>query len=209
VRLGTTDAGVRLEQGTITLARQQGETTGVRTLQATIVQDTNANGVVDVGEAVLATQQVQGLVDTLTLEFNPPLELPPHTVTHLLVTLAINSPTLAASATPVAAPPGARTASSWPGWSMAFLMALGSIGMRGRRASLRWLPPLLGGLVLGCCLVLMSCSSSDNGGDQAESHTLALTVGMPVAGLRATDATSGPLMQPVSAIRGATISVAQ
>ena len=63
VRVGTADAAVRLTHGTISLA---GQANGVRTLLVSVVQDTNANGAVDAGEAVLATRQVQGLVDTLT-----------------------------------------------------------------------------------------------------------------------------------------------
>jgi phospholipase/lecithinase/hemolysin len=208
VRLGTTDEGVRLMHCTLSLAGQQGEATGVRTLKATVVQDTNANGIVDAGEALLATTQVQGLVDMLTLEFNPPLDLPPQTVTQLLVTLDINGPVSALSATPAAGLPGVRTASTWPVWSVAFLMALGSIGMRGGRTSSRQRWQSLGCLVLGCCLVLMSCSSSDNGDGHTESNSLVLTVSMPVAGLSATGSTSGSLTQPVSAIRGATLAVA-
>ena len=137
VRLGTADEAVRLTHCTISLAGHLAN--GVRTLKASVVQDTNANGTVDAGEAVIATRQVQGLVDTLTLDFNPPLALPPQTVTHLLVTLDINSPALSASATLATGFPGVRTASAWPGWSIAFLVALGNIGIRGRRASLRWL----------------------------------------------------------------------
>ena len=208
VRLGTTDEEVRLTHCTISLSRPPGEATGVRTLKATVVQDTNANGIVDAGEAVLATHQAQGLVDTLPLAFNPPLALPPQTVTQLLVTLDINSPASMASATLATGLPGVRTASVLPGWSVAFLVALGSIGMRGRRASSRRLSQIIGSLVLGCCLVLMSCSSSDQADDQAQSNALALTVSMPVDGLSATGATSGPLTQPVSTIRGATIAVA-
>jgi hypothetical protein len=87
---------------------------------------------------------------------------------------------------------------------MAFLVALGSIGRRRRRASLRWLAQIMGGLVLGWCLLLPSCASSDH----AESPNLALTVSMPVAGLNATDAASESITQPVSTIRGVTISTA-
>ena len=166
------------------------------------------NGIVDAGEAVLATHQAQGLVDTLTLEFNPPLALPPQTVTQLLVTLDINSPASVASATLTTGLPGAHTASALPVWSVAFLMALGSIGRRGRRASSRRLSQSLGCLVLGCCLLLTSCASSEQADEQAESNSLALTVSMPVDGLSATGSTSGSLTQPVSTIRGATISVA-
>jgi outer membrane lipase/esterase len=209
VRLGTTDEAVRLTHCTISLTGEQSMATGVHTLKATVVQDTNANGIVDAGEAVVATRQVQGLMDTLSLEFNVPLDLPPQTVTQLLVTLDITSAASVASATPVAASPGVRTASAWPGWSMAFLAALGSIGMRGRRPSSRWFLQSLGCLVLGCCLVLMSCSSSEHGNDDTGRNSLALTVSMPVAGLGATGSTSGSLTQPVSAIRGATIAVAQ
>jgi hypothetical protein len=180
----------------------------VRTLRATVVQDTNANGMVDAGEAVVATHQVQGLTDTLTFAFDPPLTLPPQTVTHLLVTLDINSPASVASATLATGLPGVRTASTWPAWSVAFLIALGSIGMRGRRASSRRLLQRLGCLVLACCLVFTSCSSSDNGDEGAESNSLALTVSIPVDGLSATGSTSGSLTQPVSAIRGATLAVA-
>ena len=87
---------------------------------------------------------------------------------------------------------------------MAFLVALGTIGIRRRRASLQWLSQSIGGLVLGWCLLLTSCSSSDH----AESNNLALTVSMPVAGLNATDSASESITQPVSTIRGVTISTA-
>jgi hypothetical protein len=207
-RLGTTDEEVRLTHCAVSLAGQQGVATGVRALKVSVVQDTNANGMVDAGEAVIATRQVQGLVDTLTLEFNPPLTLPPQTVTHLLVTLDINSPASVASATLTTGFPRVRTASDWPVLSVAFLMALGSIGMRGHHTSSRRRWQRLGCLVLGCCLVLMSCASSDHGDDHAEHNSLAFTASIPVDGLSATGATSGSLTQPVSAIRGATISAA-
>jgi outer membrane lipase/esterase len=204
VRLGTTAARVRLSQCTVALAQQQGDTTRVQTVQVTLFKDTNANGAVDAGEAVVATRQVQGLVDTLTLDITPPLDLLPNTVTHLLVTLEINRPLTAASAAPAAGLPGLRTVSSWPGWSVALLAALGSIGMLGRRAPSQYLSWILVGLVGGGCLVLMSCNSSDH----AANNALAFTVSMPVAGLSATGAMSEPLTQPVATIQGATISVA-
>ena len=84
VRLGTTDEGVRLTHCTVSLVRDQGDATRVRTLVATLVQDVNANGIADAGEAVLGTQQAQGLVDILPLDINPPLDLLPQTVTHCL-----------------------------------------------------------------------------------------------------------------------------
>jgi phospholipase/lecithinase/hemolysin len=208
VRLGTTDEAVRLTQCAVSLSGQQGVATGVRTLKASVVQDTNANGTVDADEAVIATRQVQGLVDTLTLEFNPPLTVLPQTVTHLLITLDINSPVSVASATLATGFPGVRTASAWPVWSAAFLMALGSLGMRGQHTESRRLWQRLGCLVLGCCLLLMSCSSSDNGDDRAGHNSLAFTASIPADGLSATGAISGSLTQPVSTIRGATISAA-
>src|SRR5262249_2764489 len=44
VRLGTTDEGVRLAHCTVSLVRNQGDATRVRSLKATLVQDANANG---------------------------------------------------------------------------------------------------------------------------------------------------------------------
>jgi phospholipase/lecithinase/hemolysin len=204
VRLGTTDEGVRLARCTVSLVSNQGDATRVRTLQATIVQDANANGIVDAGEAVLGTQQVQGLVDTLTLDINPPLDLLPQTVTHLLVTLDINNPATTARAAPAAGLPGTRSASAWAGWSAAFLAALGSIGMLGRRTPAPRGARIAMCLVLGWSLVLMSCTSSDH----EDTTTLTLSVSMPVAGLSATGSSSGALTQPVATVRGATIEVA-
>ena len=204
VRLGTTTEQVRLSQGTIALTNQQGDAGRVQTVQATLVNDTNANGTVDAGEAVVATRQVQGPVDMLTLDISPPLDLLPNTVTHLLVTLSINSTFTAASATPAAGLPGSRLASSWPAWSVA-LLALGSIGMLGRRAPSQCLSWILVGLVGGGCLVLMSCNSSDH--ENAADSALKFTVSMPVAGLSATGAMSEPLTQPVATIQGTTLSV--
>jgi len=206
VRLGTTDEGVRLAHCTISLARNQGDASRVRTLKATLVQDANANGIVDADEAILGTQQVQGLVDTLTVDINPPLDLLPQTVTQLLVTLDLNNPATTAAAAPAAGLPGTRSASALAGWSAAFFAALGSIGLLGRR------PPVSRGariamcLVLGWGLVLMSCTSSDS--DHEDTTTLALSVSMPVAGLSATGARSGALTQPVATVHGATIEVA-
>jgi phospholipase/lecithinase/hemolysin len=100
VRLGTPTEMVSLSQCTIALTKQQGDATRLQTVQVTLVNDTNANGAVDAGEAVVATGQVQGPVDTLTLDISPPLVLLPNTVTNLLVTLTINSPRTAASAAP-------------------------------------------------------------------------------------------------------------
>jgi phospholipase/lecithinase/hemolysin len=53
VRLGTTDEGVRLAHCTVSFATKQGDATRVHTLKAPLVQDANANGIVDAGEAVL------------------------------------------------------------------------------------------------------------------------------------------------------------
>jgi outer membrane lipase/esterase len=204
VRLGTTDEGVRLAHCTVSLGSNQGDATRVHTLQATLVQDTNANGSVDAGDAVLGTQQVQGLVDTLTLALTPPLDLRPQTVTHLLVTLDINSPATTARAAPAAGRPGTRSASVWAGWSAALLAVLGSIGMLGRRTPAPQGVRIIMCLVLGWGLVLMSCTSSDH----EDTTTLALSVSMPVAGLSATGSRSGALTQPVATVRGATIEVA-
>jgi outer membrane lipase/esterase len=203
-RLGTTTEQVRLSQYTIVLTNQQGDATRVQTVQATLVNDTNANGTVDAGEAIVATRQVQGPVDMLTLEISPPLDLLPNTVTHLLVTLSINSTLTTVSAVPAAGLPGLRLASSWPAWSMA-LLALGSIGMLGRRTSSQCLSWILIGLVGGGCLVLMSCNSSEH--DNAADSALQFTVSIPVAGLSATGAMSEPLIQPVAAIQGTTLSI--
>jgi phospholipase/lecithinase/hemolysin len=204
VRLGTTDEEVHLAHCTISLVRNQGDATRVRSLKATLVQDANANGIVDAGEAVLGTQQVQGLVDTLTLDINPPLDLLPQTVTQLLVALDINSSATAAQAAPAAGPSGMRSASAWAGWSVALLAALGSIGMLGRAPAPRFARIAMC-LVLGWGLVLMSCTSSDS--DHEDTTTLALSVSMPVAGLSATGSRSGALTQPVATVRGATIEV--
>ena len=205
VRLGTTDEGVRLAHCTVSLVSNQGDAATVHTLKATLVQDTNANGIVDTGEAVLGTQQVQGLVDTLTLDINPPLDLLPQTVTHLLVTLDINSPATAASTAPAAGPPGTRSASAWAGWSATLLAVLGSIGMLGWQAPAPRFVRITMCLVLGCGLVLMSCTSSDH---ENTTTTLTLSASMPVAGLSATGSKSGALTQPVATVRGATIEVA-
>jgi hypothetical protein len=204
VRLGTIDEGVRLAHCTVSFVRNQGDATRVRTLKATLVQDANANGIVDADEAILATQQVQGLVDTLTLDITPPLDLLPQTVTQLLVTLDINNAAMAARATPAAGLPGTRSASAWAGWSVALLAALGGIGMLGRRTPASRCARIAMGLVLGWGLVLMSCTSSDH----EDTTTLALSVSMPVAGLSATGSRSGALTQPVATVRGATIEVA-
>jgi hypothetical protein len=170
-----------------------------------LVNDTNANGIVDAGEAIVATRQVQGPVDMLTLDISPPLDLLPHTVTHLLVTLSINSTFTAASAAPAAGLSGMSLASSWPVWSVT-LLALGSIGMLGRRVSAQCLSWILVGLVGGTCLVLMSCNSSDHA--NAADSALAFTISMPVAGLNATGAMAEPLTQPVAAIQGTRLSIA-
>jgi hypothetical protein len=207
VRLGTTTERVRLSQCTVALTNLQGDATRVQTMQAALINDTNANGTVDAGEAVVATRQVQGLADTLTLNLNPPLDLLPNTVTHFLVTLTINSALTAASAAPASGLTGLRLATSWPAWSVALLVALGSIGMLGRRAPSPCLSWLLVGLVGGGCLVLMSCNSSDHDNAAASATALEFTVSMPVAGLSATGAMSEPLTQPVAAIQGATLSI--
>jgi phospholipase/lecithinase/hemolysin len=204
VRLGTTDEEVHLAHCTISLVRNQGDATRVRSLKATLVQDANANGIVDAGEAVLGTQQVQGLVDTLTVDINQPLALLPQTVTHLLVTLDIDSPATAAHAAPAVGLPGTRSASAWAGWSVALLAALGSIGMLGRRTPAPRFARIAMCLVLGWGLVLMSCTSSDH----EDTTTLELSISMPVAGLSATGSSSGALTQPVAAVRGATIEIA-
>jgi hypothetical protein len=196
---------VNLSQCTIALTRQQGDATRLQTVQVTLVNDTNANGTVDAGEAIVATRQVQGPVDTLTLDISPPFALLPNTVTNLLVTLTINSTRTTASVAPAAGQPGLRLASSWPAWAVA-LLALGSIGMLGRRAPSQCLSWILIGLVGGGCLVLMSCNSSDH--DNATASALEFTVSMPVAGLSATGAMSGPLTQPVATIQGATLAIA-
>jgi outer membrane lipase/esterase len=204
VRLGTTDEEVHLAHCTLSLVRTQGDATRVRTLQATLVQDANANGSVDAGEAVLGTQQVQGLVETVTVDITPPLALLPQTVTQLLVTLDIDSPAMAAHAAPAAGLPGTRSASAWAGWSMVLVAALGSLGMLGRRTPAPRCTRIAMGLVLGWVLVLMSCTSADH----EDTTPLRVSVSMPVAGLSATGSRSGALTQPVAPVRGAIIEVA-
>jgi phospholipase/lecithinase/hemolysin len=204
VRLGTTTERVRLSQCTVALTNLQGDATRVQTVQATLINDTNANGTVDADEAIVAIRQMQGPTDTFALDINPPLDLLPNTVTHLLVTLALNSTLPAASATPASGVPRLHLASSWPAWSVALFVALGSISMLGRRAPSQGLSWILVGLVGVGCLVLMSCNSSDQ---NAADSALEFTVSMPVAGLSATGAMSEPLTQPVVAIQGATLSI--
>src|SRR4029453_18555041 len=128
------------------------------------------------GEPVLATQQAQGIVDTLTLTITPPLDLLPDTVAHLLVTLDINSTTTLASVGPAAGLPGPRTSPAWPGRYVALLSALGGIGilgLRGRRALSPWRSRAIVCLVGGCCLAFTSCNTSGSS-NVAEQHTWGL-----------------------------------
>jgi outer membrane lipase/esterase len=210
VRLSTTNETVRLSHFTILLGQQQGDVTKVKTLKATLLHDTNANGIVDAGEPVLATQQAQGIVDTLTLTITPPLDLLPDTVAHLLVTLDINSTTTLASVGPAAGLPGPRTSPAWPGRYVALLSALGGIGilgLRGRRALSPWRSRAIVCLVGGCCLAFTSCNTSGSS-NVAEQNTLAFTVSLPAAGLGVEGAMAGSLTEPVVMIHGATISLA-
>ena len=211
VRLGTTNQRVRLSRFTVFLAPQQGDATGVKTLQATLLNDINANGAVDAGEAILATRAVQGMASSLTLEMLPALDLLPNTVTHLLLTLDINDAMVLSSAVSAAGLPGRHTLPVGAGRHLALIVVfagLGILGLRGRYAPSPQLSRFIVGFVVVWCLVLISCNVSLPSSETTEQNALVFTVSLPASGLAAEGGMSGALNEPVLPIAGATISLA-
>lgn len=210
VRLSTTNERVRLSRFTVLLGHQQGDGSRVKTLQATLRHDTNANGAVEAGEVVFATRVVQGLVNTLTLEIVPALDLLPNTETHLLLTLDINAATVLASAGSAMALAGARSSSGGPERALTLIAVFGSIGilgLRGRRALSPRHTRFIVGFLVVWCLALTSCNTSLPSSQTTEQNALVFTVSLPASGLAAEGDLSGALNEPAAPITGATISL--
>jgi outer membrane lipase/esterase len=209
VRLGTTSEMVTITRITLDFSERTGDATLLESLRARLIQDTNANGRFDTGEAILATREVQNIAAGLTLDLTPPLEIDLETTRHLLVTLDINRLTGAS---------GASRAASGP-WSRRSLAALGGLALLLPALSMvlvsRWHPSrrfslAIVLLVLCCGLVLTGCPDDGNGGgdgggeDRAE---LTFTVGLRAQGIIGQTATSAPLAQPLVPITGATVEL--
>jgi hypothetical protein len=62
-------------------------------------EDANGNGQMEAGETILATTEVQQVVDALSLDIVPPLVMPPASEVYLLITLDVNTAVGATAAT--------------------------------------------------------------------------------------------------------------
>jgi phospholipase/lecithinase/hemolysin len=211
IRFGTGVDTVRLTRATLNFTEQTGQATVVGTIRAHLINDANANGQFDAGEAVLATTEAHGAVTSLALDIAPPFDIPPASTVHLLATLDINS---AASTTAKREIPLVSThyaSHPPPGWPAVFLPMLGLLGFSpwrcpSRRGSLGTCV-----LILCCSIMLTSCDSvdslddvvhQDNGNNTA---AFTFTVTLPAQGIAGQGAISGPLTAPAVPITGAMV----
>ena len=197
VRLGTGPEAVRLTQVTLNFAEQSGPATLVQTLRVRLINDANANGTLDTGETVLATQTHAGIAATLALDLTTPLEIPANATAHLVTILDINAPGGAL----------AQHAFVFPlAWLAGLLPGLGLViwpGLRRRRAV------GLGIVILCVSLALTSCDTFKEDNNADDQETLGFTVGIPTQGMTVEGTTSGPLTVPAVPITGASVRLRQ
>lgn len=212
-RLSTGDQAVLLTSLRLDFTKPESQASRVRSLRAQLSDDANANGRLDAGETVLATGQVQGAVGSLLLTLPTPLNIPAATTRHLLVTLAINSPTTTVAALQGASPGPIGAAQGTPRGYMALLLPALGLLLRPRRSALARRPGRRQGvllLALGCALLLISCDAKDAVEDLVngdESNRNAFTVTMPAEGSSAQGAVSGAITFPPATLTGATVRI--
>jgi hypothetical protein len=210
-RLGTGADTVHLTRVSLDFSEQTGQATVVETIRAHLINDANANGQFDAGEAVLATGEAHGAVPSLALDITPAFDIPAASTIHLLVTLDINS--AANTATRRDTPLGSthHALRLPPAWLAVCIPVLGLMGFlqqrrRWRRGSLRVYI-----FILCCSLLLTSCDSVDsldNVVQQDNKNSTAaftFTVVLPAQGITGQGDTSGPLTAPAAPITGATV----
>jgi hypothetical protein len=163
---------VTITRITLDFSGRTGDATLLESLRARLIQDTNANGRFDTGEAILATQAVQNIAAGLTLDLTPPRAIARETTRHLLVTLDINNST-GATRTNLASRASVHRMSLaslggfvllFPGLSMVLVS--------------RW--PSRGSLTIMLYLVLQSAANGlpDDGNGDGEDRAELLTAGL-------------------------------
>lgn len=170
------------------------------TLQARLIDDANANGVLDAGEAVLDSRTLEELEDpdSVTFTLSPALSLAAGVPTTLLTVIDINGPN---SQSAHALPASSRWArSGWYTTSGLFVLplvglVLGATQSRGRRSRWprRYLPWLF--LVMLWSMILPGCSGDDDGDE------LSFIVNLPSNGVTSQTLRLGP----ADAISGITV----
>jgi phospholipase/lecithinase/hemolysin len=210
MRLGTGADTVHLTSATLNFTQQTGQATVVETIRAHLINDANANGQFDAGEAVLAIGEAHGAVTSLAWDISPPFDISPASTIHLLVTLDINSAadTAARGESPLAS---TRYAHLPPGWLAVFLPVTGLLGFIQRRCRARRGSLGVCIFILCCSLTLTSCDSVDSLDDAMQQDkgnstaAFTFTVVLPAQGITGQGATSGPLTAPAAPITGATV----
>jgi outer membrane lipase/esterase len=206
VRLGTTAEPVQITRVTLHFSERRGDASRLESLRVRLIQDTNANGRFDTGEAVLATHTVQNIAAGPTLDLMPPLALDPETTQHLLVTLDINTSTGATRTNQASRAPLHRRSLAALGGFVVLLPALSMVLMSQRPARRVSLAMVL--LVLCCGLLLTGCPEDGNGdGDGGERAAFTFTVSLRAQGIAGQTAPSAPLAQPLVPLTGATVEI--
>ncbi|MDH3600761.1 MAG: hypothetical protein OEU26_14105 [Candidatus Tectomicrobia bacterium] len=165
-------------------------------LHVRLIDDLNANAVLDAGETVLGTQTLEELEDenpeTVLITLSPPLTIAAGSSTTLLAIIDINRPdSQSAQATP---PPHRERPLRHSAWALSFLPIFGLL-MRyawPARFTQRYLPFLL--LILCLGMMVPGCS----GGNDGELYFI---VNLPSNGLT----NQGNRLGPATAISGITV----
>lgn len=209
VRLGTTSQRVRITGVTLNFSERRGDTVLLESLRARLIQDTNANGRFDTGEAVLATQTVQNIAAELTLDLTRPLVINPETTQHLLVTLDLNTSTGTTRTNQASRAPVHRMSLAALGGFALLLPALRMARVSRWRPSRRVSLAILV-LILCCGLLLAGCPGDDGNSiidDGEERAELSFTVRLRAQGIAGQTAASAPLAQPLVSLTGATVKI--
>jgi hypothetical protein len=207
VRLGTTSEQVEITRITLDFSDRLGDATLIESVRVRLIQDANANGRFDTGEAVLATQVVQNIAADLTLDLRRPLEIAPERTRHLLVTLDINNSTRATGASLTSrASLHAMSLASLGG--LALLLPVLSMVCVSRQRLSRRVSLAIVLLVLCCGLLLIGCPDNGNGADDGageERAEFTFTVNLRAQGISGQTAAAAPLAQPLVPLTGATV----
>jgi hypothetical protein len=207
VRLGTTSERVQITRIALNFSARRGDPTLLESLRARLIQDTNANGRFDTGEAILATRTVQNIAAGLTLDLTRPLEIAPARTRHLLVTLDINNSTGATGANLASGAALHGMSLTALGGFVLLLPALSMVCVSQRRQSRRLSLAMIA-LVLCCGLLLLGCPDDGDGdGDGEDRAEFTFTVNLRAQGITGQTATSAPLAQPLVPLTGATVEL--
>ncbi len=162
-------------------------------LRIRLIADQNANGIRDAGEPILGTQEVEAFEDPRTVTFGlaPPVIIPPHNATALIVIVDINS----AGTQSAALVPGPGMPPTHGAWPLLLLPLFGMMVYRPRPRHAIWRYLVIIVLIMCCGLALSSCAGDDDGDE------FIFVVNLPSNGVTG----QGLLLGPEDAIAGVTI----